>query len=92
MQSIELKIPSNSATIVNFIVFDVALISLVYLLTEDVVGRMNDRTLRDGKPHRLYILCPPVLGGGLCSGILILEVKYSGKWRSEGRRHVLHDL
>lgn len=65
--NIEVKLPSAYLNILNFFVFDVALITLVYLLTEDVMGRMNDWTLRDGKPHRLFIICPPVLGGGLCS-------------------------
>lgn len=65
--SIELKIPSTFVNILNFLIFDVALITLVYVLTADVMGRLNDRTLRDGNPHRLYIACPPVLGGGLCS-------------------------
>lgn len=67
LSSIEWKISSNYVTIINFLIFDVTLISLLYLLTEDVMGRLNDWTLRDGNPHRLFIACPPLLGGGLCT-------------------------
>lgn len=67
LKNIKLKIPSTYLNILNFLIFDVALITLVYLLTEDVMGRMNNRALRDGKPHRLFMICPPVLDGGLCT-------------------------
>lgn len=82
-RNIELRIWSTSVNILNFVVFDVALITLVYLLTADVAGRLNDRSLRDGNPRRLLILCPPVLGGGLCStnrvrALLLLLVRLIG--------------
>lgn len=66
-RTFELPISSNYINAANFLVFDVVLISLVYLLTSDIMGRLNDSTLRDGEPHRVTILCPPVLGGGLCT-------------------------
>lgn len=80
---IELRISSNYVNVLNFLVFDAVLISLVYLLTADVMGRLNDSTLRDGQSHRLVVTCPPVLGGGLCSthrlrALLLLTVRLLG--------------
>lgn len=67
LPKIELAISSNYVNVFNFLVFDVVLISLLYLLTADLMGRLNDVALDDKKPHLLIIASPPVLGGGLCT-------------------------
>lgn len=67
LQDLNLNVSSNWINVINFLIFDIALISSVYFLTSDVMGRLNDAALRDGQPHRLIISSPPVLGGGLCS-------------------------
>lgn len=59
-------VPSNWANVANFVLFDVVLVSLAFTLTADVTGRLNDAALRDGTPRTLYLLSPPVVGGGLC--------------------------
>ena len=65
--STTLNIPSNWANLANFLVFDVILITLVFAITSDLAGRLNGWSLSDGKVHPLYILSPPVVGGGLSS-------------------------
>lgn len=67
LRNVELRIPPTYLNVLNFLVFDIILILLVYLLSSDVMQRLNDMALRDGKLHRLFITYPPVLGGGLCS-------------------------
>ena len=51
----------------NFAIFDIVLISLVFHFSSDVAGRLNDGILRHGSPERLHINSPPVIGGGLVS-------------------------
>lgn len=64
---ITLPVESNLANAVNFVIFDIILISLVFHLTSDVSGRLNDADLHTGEPRRLFLTSPPVIGGGLCS-------------------------
>ena len=66
-RSITLNIPSKWANLGNFFVFDILLITLVFTITSDLAGRLNGWSLSDGKVHPLYILSPPVVGGGLSS-------------------------
>ncbi len=83
LNDIEVGVSSNWVNSFNFIVFDVVLISLVYYLTADVMGRLNDSALRDGKPRSLFITCPPMVGGGLCTthrlrAFLLLFTRFIG--------------
>ncbi len=64
---LEIDLPSNMVNLINFVIFDILLISLVFFLTTEISGRLNYLSLSDGNPRRLEIRCPPILGGGLCS-------------------------
>lgn len=58
---------SNYINFLNFILFDVLLISLIFFLTADVSGRLNHLSLLDGSKKPLIVISPPLVGGGLCS-------------------------
>lgn len=58
-------ISSQWFNVVNFIVFDFVLLSVVFHLTTDISGRLNDQTSRDHQHMTLYVTCPPLIGGGL---------------------------
>lgn len=62
-----IPVESNLANALNFLIFDVVLISLVFHLTSDVSGRLNDADLSAGEPRVLFFTSPPVIGGGLCT-------------------------
>ncbi len=62
-----MPLTSNLVQPLNFVLFDILLISAVYHLTSDIGGRLNDLSLRNGRPQRLLISCPPLIGGGLVS-------------------------
>ncbi len=67
LPKVTLPISSKLVQPLNFAVFDIVLISLVFHFSSDVAGRLNDVVLRHGAPERLHINCPPVIGGGLVS-------------------------
>ncbi len=62
---ITLQVSSNLANALNFLLFDIFLLSVIFHLTADVSGRLNDASLRAGHQQRLHISCPPLIGGGL---------------------------
>ncbi len=62
-----LNIPSTWVSLANFCVFDIFLITLVFTITSHLAGRLNGWSLSDGTVHPLYIVSPPVVGGGLSS-------------------------
>lgn len=62
-----LHTPSNFVTVVNFLIFEVLLISLVFLFTTDISARLNYLSIIDGSSKPLHVISPPILGGGLCS-------------------------
>ncbi len=64
---LSIAVESNLANAMNFLIFDIILISLVFHLTSDVSGRLNYADLNAGEPRRLFLTSPPVIGGGLCS-------------------------
>lgn len=59
--------PSNWANVINFLLFDVVLITIVYTASSDVAGRLNHYDTSDGKPRQLHLCSPPIVGGGICS-------------------------
>lgn len=67
MANRELPYESTYVNVVNFLIFDITLISLVYYFTTDVMGRFNDADLSSGERRRLFLTDYPLIGGGLCS-------------------------
>lgn len=61
-----LPVESGLFSALNFALFDIVLITLVFHLTADISGRLNDASLRGGKPLPVLLCCPPLLGGGVC--------------------------
>lgn len=61
-----IPIQSSYFNVLNFIVFDVFLVSAVFLGTGWLTGLGNDYDLKDGRSQRLYLIAPPIIGGGLC--------------------------
>ena len=62
-----LPIPSNWTNVINTIVFEFVLLTLVFYLTADVCARLNYLALVDGSIQDLVVVSPPLVGGGLIS-------------------------
>eukprot|EP00171_Calliarthron_tuberculosum_P013884 IDg13884t1 len=67
MKKYTVFVESSYLNVANFLVFEVLIISFVFFLTSDISGRLNYRSLLTGEAKRLFVLSPPLLGGGLCS-------------------------
>lgn len=67
MKTYTVFVESNYINVANFFVFEVFMISAVFFLTSDISGRLNHFSLKLGDTKRIFVLSPPLLGGGLCS-------------------------
>ncbi len=64
---IVLLIPSDWTTVINAVIFEVVLITLIFFLTADVCARLNYLALLDGSVRDLVVMSPPLVGGGVIS-------------------------
>lgn len=62
-----IEAPSHYINVINFIIFEVVLITAIFFLTADVSGRLNFLSLISGEDKKLVVISPPILGGGICS-------------------------
>lgn len=67
MALLDIQLSSDYVNVINFVLFDVLLISLIFFFTTDVSGRLNYLSLLDGSTKSLVVISPPLIGGGLCS-------------------------
>lgn len=67
MAFLVIKLASSYVNFLNFLLFDVLLISLIFFFTADICGRLNFLSLLDGSTKPLVAVSPPLFGGGLCS-------------------------
>lgn len=58
-------VSSNWFNALNFVLFDLILLSCLFQLTADISGCLNERSIRNAHQCALYVTCPPLLGGGL---------------------------
>ena len=65
--SYKLTIPSDWTNLINTIIFEFVLLSLIFQLTADVCARLNYLALVDGSVKELVVVSPPLVGGGLIS-------------------------
>ena len=65
--SYKLAIPSDWTNVINTIIFEFVLLSLIFHLTADVCARLNYLALVDGSVKDLVVVSPPLVGGGLIS-------------------------
>ena len=62
-----LVLSSDWINVINAIIFEVVLITVIFYLTADVCARLNYLSLADGSVQDLVVLSPPLLGGGVIS-------------------------
>lgn len=60
-------VASTWVNVANFVLFDIVLISILFFVTTDIAGRFNHKDIYSGDPYRLFLICPPLIGGGLGS-------------------------
>lgn len=66
-EGLTVLVASTWVNVANFVVFDIFLVSLLYFVTTDVAGRFNHRDIRSGDSCQLFLVSPPLIGGGLGS-------------------------
>ncbi len=62
-----LHISSDWTNVVNAIIFEILLITIIFFLTSDVCARLNYLALADGSVQDLVVMSPPLVGGGVIS-------------------------
>ena len=62
-----LPVPSDWTNVINGILFEIMLVTLIFFLTADVCARLNYLALVDGSVQDLVVMSPPLVGGGVIS-------------------------
>ncbi len=62
-----LLISSDWTNVINAIIFETVLITLIFWLTADICARLNYLSLLDGSVQDLVVMSPPLVGGDVIS-------------------------
>ena len=62
-----MPLPSDWANLINTVIFEFLLLTLIFHLTSDVCACLNYLALVDRSVRDLVIVSPPLVGGGLIS-------------------------